>query len=93
MLSHEKVSSVEAEPTLSTQEPLPKPKDPEEGLEPLDLPPFEDDLFEDFRNTLNYLCQRRPPVLVALLGPLDEEFLRHSIKELTTIMSNEWVEE
>jgi len=28
-----------------------------------------------------------------LLDPVDEEFLRNSIKELTTIMSNEWVEE
>ena len=42
---------------------------------------------------MNYLCQRRPPVPITLLDPVDEEFLRNSIKELTTIMSNEWVEE
>jgi len=27
------------------------------------------------------------------LDPLDDEFLRESIRELTSIMSNEWVEE
>ena len=70
MLSHEEVSSAEAEPTLSIQEPSPKPEDSEEGLQPSDLPPFEDDLFEDFGNTSNYLCQRRPPVSVT---PLDLE--------------------
>jgi len=32
MLSHEEVSSAVAEPTLSIQELLPKPKDLEEGL-------------------------------------------------------------
>ena len=93
MLSHEEVSSVEAKPTLSIQEPLPKLEDPREGFQPLDLPPFKDDLFEDYGNTLNYLCQRRPLVPVTPLDPLDEESLRDSIKELTTIMSNEWVEE
>ena len=29
MLSHEEISSVEAEPTLSIQEPSPEPEDPE----------------------------------------------------------------
>ena len=70
MLSHEEVSSTEAEPTLSIQEPSPELEGPEDGLQPLHLPPFEDDLFEDFGNTSNYLCQRRPPVSVT---PLDLE--------------------
>ena len=93
MLSHEEVSLAEAKPTLSIQEPSPKPEDPEEGFQPLDLPPFKDDLFEDFGNTSNYSCQRKPPVPITPLDPLDEEFLRESIKELTTIMSSEWIEE
>ena len=32
MISHEEVSSVEAEPTFSIQEPSPEPEDPKEGL-------------------------------------------------------------
>ena len=45
MLSHEQVSSAKAEHTLTIQEPSPEPENPKEGLQPLDLPPFEDDLF------------------------------------------------
>ena len=93
MLSHEEVSSVKAEPSLSIHEPSPKPEDPKEGLQPLNLPPFEDDLFKDFGNTLKYSCQKKPPVPITPLGPLDEEFLKESIQELTAIMSSEWVEE
>jgi len=93
MLSHEEVSLAEAEPTLSIQKPSPEPEDPKEDLQPSDLPPFEDDLFEDFGNTLKYSCQKKPPVPITPLSPLDEEFLRESIRELTAIMSSEWVEE
>ena len=93
MLSHEEVSSVEVEPKLSIQEPSPELEDLEEGLQPSDLPPFEDDLFEDFGNALKYSCQKKPPVPITPLSPLDEEFLRESIRELTAIMSSEWVEE
>jgi hypothetical protein len=38
-LNHGEVSSAEAEPI---ERPLPKPKDPEEGFQPSDLPYFED---------------------------------------------------
>jgi len=93
MLSHEEVSSVKAEPTLSIQEPSPELEDPKEGFQPLDLPPFEDDLFEDFGNTSKYSCQKQPPVHVTPLDSLDKEFLSESIRELTAIMSSEWVEE
>ena len=65
----------------------------QEGFQPSDLPYFEDDLFEDFEDTLKYSCQKRPPVPVTPLEPLDEEFLRESIKEFTAIMSREWVDE
>jgi len=82
-----------AKPITPLERPLPEPEDPEEGFQPSDLAPFEDDLFEDFGNTSNYSCQKKPPVPVTTLDPLDKEFLRESIKELTTIMSSEWVEE
>jgi hypothetical protein len=93
MPRHEEVSSAEAESTLSIQEPLPEPEDPKEGLQPSDLLAFEDDLFEDFRNTSNYLCQKKPPVPITPLDPLDEDFRRENIKELIAVMSNEWVEQ
>ena len=93
MFRHEEASSTKAEPTTYTQESSPEPKDLEDGYQPSDLPPFEDDLFKDFRNTSNYLCQKKPLVSVTPLDPLDKEFLKESIRELTTIMSIEWVEE
>jgi hypothetical protein len=93
MLSPEEVSSAEAEPTPSIQRTSPELEDPEEGFQPSDLPYFEDDFFEDFRNTSNYLCQKRPPVPITPVDPLDESFLRESVKEVIAIMKSEWVEE
>jgi hypothetical protein len=90
---HEEASSAKTEPTSYIQESSSKPEDPEEGFQPSNLPPFEDDLFKDFKNTSNYLCQRKPPVPATPLDPLDKDVLRESIKELTAIMSSEWVEE
>jgi len=58
----------------------------------LDLPYIEDDFFNDFGNTSKYSCQKKPPVPITHQR-LDEESLRESIKELTAIMSSEWVEE
>ena len=49
--------------------------------------------FEDFEHASKYSCQKRPPVPVTPLDPLDDLFLRKSIKEVITIMSREWVEE
>jgi hypothetical protein len=65
----------------------------EEGFQPSNLALFEDDLFKDFGNTSKYSCQKRTLVPVTLLDPLHKESLRESIKELTAIMSSEWVEE
>ena len=93
MLSHEEVSSAEAKLTLSIQELSLELEDLKEGFQASDLPPFKNDLFKDFRNTSNYLCQKKPLVSVTPLDPLDKEFLKESIKELTAIMSREWVEE
>jgi hypothetical protein len=91
--SHEEVSSAEAEPIKSIERLLPEPENPKKSFQSLDLPYFEDDFFEDFRNILNYACQRRPPIPVISCDPLDKELLRESIKELATIMSSEWVYE
>jgi hypothetical protein len=93
MSSHEEVSLAKAEPVSPTQRLSPEPEGLEEGFQPSDLPYFEDDFFEDYRNTLNYSCQKRPPMLVTPLDPLDEESLRETARQLTRIMSYEWVEE
>jgi hypothetical protein len=91
--SHEEVSSAKAEPITPIQRPSLEPKNPEEGFQPSEFPYFEDEFHEDFGNTLKYSYQKRPLVLITPLDPLNKGFLRESIRELTTIMSNEWVEE
>jgi len=92
-LSHEDVSSAKAEPTPSIERPSPKPKDPKEGFQPSDFSYFEDEFFKDFGNTSKYACQKRPPVPVTPSEPLDKESLKESIKELSAIMSSEWLNE
>jgi hypothetical protein len=79
-LSHEEVSSVEAEPIDSIEKPSLELENPEEGLQPSDFPYFEDDFFEDFRNTLNYACQKRPLVLVTPLEPLTKNSLGNQLR-------------
>jgi hypothetical protein len=54
----------------------------------MDLPVFEDDLFEEFGNTSNYTCQRRPLIPKTPNELLDPIFLKESVRELTTIMSS-----
>jgi hypothetical protein len=92
-LSHEEVSFSNAELEPPIQRPSPEPETPKEGFQPSESPSFEDKFHEDFRNISKYSCQKRPPVPVTPREPLDKEFLRKSIKELTTIMSREWIEE
>lgn len=77
----------------SSSEPEPESETPEEEET---LPPeleqgFEDALFEDLRNTSKYLCQKRPPISATLMEPYEKEYLLRTIKELTAIMSNEWL--
>jgi hypothetical protein len=91
--SHEEVSSAKAEPIHPIQRPSPEPETPEEGFQPSEFPFFEDEIQEDFGNTSKYSYQKRPPVPITPLDPLDKEFLRESIRELTSIPSSEWVEE
>lgn len=89
----EEVSSAIAETTIPIERPSPEPENPKEDIQSTDLPMFEDDLFEEFGNTSNYTCQKRPPILVTPSDSLDELFLRKSIRELTSILSSEWVTE
>src|SRR6185295_12034775 len=51
------------------------------------------DVFEDFGNTSRYFCQKRPPSPITPTDPLEENFLRETIQELTTLISNEWLQE
>ena len=90
--SHEEVSLAKAEPIIPIQRPSPESETLEEGFQPSEFPFFEDEFHEDFENTSKYSYQKRPPVLVTPLDPLDKEFLRESIRELTSILSSKWVE-
>ena len=72
--SHEEVSLAESKPLPPIQRPSPKPEILEEDFHPSDFP-FEDELFKDFGNTSKYSCQKKPPIPVTPLDPLDEVFL------------------
>ena len=101
-MRHEEPSEIESEPlesqlvdSIPKTSPELKPETPEEE-DPLPLEflqSMEPDLFEDFGNTLRYFCQRRPSIPVTPTDPLDENYLREMIQELTTLISNEWLKE
>src|SRR6185295_5668060 len=66
----------------------------EEDRRPLEfLRSIEPDVFEDFGNTSRYFCQKRPPSHVTPTDPLEESFLQETVQELTTLISNEWLQE
>ena len=60
---------------------------------------FEDKLFDEYGNTLNYHTMRRPQKSKESssneepLDPSEEAFLKKTTKELVSIISNEWLEE
>ena len=59
---------------------------------------FEDELFDEYGNTLNYHTTRRPQksrksLHEEPLDPSEEAFLKKTTKELVSIISNEWLEE
>jgi hypothetical protein len=85
---HEEVSSAESKTNTSKERPSPEPEAQDEVL-----PYFEDEFFEDFKNTSKYGCQKRLPIPVTPPEPLSLDDLRKSIKELTGIMSTEWSQE
>ena len=66
----------------------------EEEIQPQEFPfEFDDDLFEDLGNTSNYLYQKRPPVPIGPTKPLDNAFFNEMVRDLTAVMSSEWVQE
>ena len=81
----------------STYETTPEHKfeisEEEDPLPPEFLRSIEPNVFEDFGNTSRYFCQKRPPSLVTPTDPLEENFLRETVQELTTLISNEWLQE
>ena len=81
----------------SISEPSPelKPETPgeEDSLPPEFLRSIEYDLFEDFGNTSRYFCQKWPPSPVTPTDPLEENFLRETVQELTTLINNKWLQE
>jgi hypothetical protein len=99
----------EEEPLIVVPEPLTTPLEAStilQVLEPLKeeeiLPlenvfEFEEDLFSDFGNTSNYYAIRKSLAPSApnqyLPDPTKEKFLKKNVKELTTIISNEWLRE
>jgi hypothetical protein len=60
---------------------------------------FEDELFAEYGNTLNYYSVRKPQEprksshQKEPLDPSEEAFLKRTMKELVSIISNEWLEE
>jgi hypothetical protein len=67
----------------------------EEEIPPLEnMSKFEDELFSDFGNASNYSAIRKSSAKSApnqhLPDPTEEKFLIKAVKELTTIISNEW---
>ena len=83
--SHEDILVAESDlspPTTqdSALEPSSEPHAPEEEeIQPSELPfEFGVDLFEDFRNTSNYLYTRKPPVPIPSIDPIEATFLREN---------------
>jgi hypothetical protein len=70
----------------------------EEEIPPLeDMSEFEDELFSNFRNTSNYSIIRKSLAKSApnqhLPDPTEEKLLKKYVKELTMIISNDWLGE
>lgn len=72
-----------------------KPREPkDEEIQPSQFQfQFEGDLFEDYGNTSNYSTKKRPPIPRSWNEPLEENFLKEMVHELSTIMSEEWLRE
>jgi hypothetical protein len=93
---------VEPEPLATPLESstiLQVPEPPKEEEIPLskDMFEFEEDLFSNFGNTLNYSAIRKSLAPSApnqhLFDPTEDKFLKNTVKELTTIISNDWLSE
>ena len=77
------------------------PEPPEKEETPISdfMLEFEDELFDEYGNTSNYHTMRRPQKSRKSsfheepLDPSKEAFLKKTMKELVSIISNEWLEE
>src|SRR6185503_9435234 len=94
-------SEIESEPSESqsvdsiyetTPEHKSETSEEEDSLPSDFLRSIESDVFEDFGNTSRYFCQKRPSSPVTPTDPVEEDFLRETIQELTTLISNEWLQ-
>jgi hypothetical protein len=94
------ITKPESLPELSPTLVIPdhEPPEKEETLISDFMLEFEDELFAEYGNTSNYHIMRKPqePRKSSSVEPLDpskEVFLKKIMKELVSIMSNEWLEE
>jgi hypothetical protein len=62
--THEEASSAKAKLSLPKEELLPKPEDPKEDPKPIDLSPFDDDLFEALETPRIIYDKRNPQLLI-----------------------------
>ena len=80
---------------------VPNPEPPKKEKTPISdfMLEFEDGLFDEYGNTSNYHTMRRPHKSrkssshVEPLDPSEKAFLKKNMKELVSIISNEWLEE
>ena len=93
---------VEPEPLASPLEAsivlqVPEPPKEEEILLLENMLKFEDEILSDFGKTSNYYVIKKSLSPLApnqhLPDPTKEKFLKKTVKELTTIISNEWLGE
>jgi hypothetical protein len=104
LLEEEEISIAEPELLSETSQPLAivEPELPQKEEEEFPLPDFlfdiEDDLFTDFENTSNYHLIKKPqqPRNFATIDATHSDkvdFLKKTIKELMSVLSDEWSEE
>lgn len=62
----------------SNVESSPEPREPKvKEIQSLEFPfKFDGDIIEDYGNTSNYSCQKRPPVLYSSPSPLEENLFK-----------------
>jgi len=66
----------------------------EEETQPSELPfQFKDELFEDYGNTSSCSRKRKSSVPVPPDDPMEASFRKENVKQLTAIMTNEWLRE
>ena len=95
------IAELELLPNPSPTPAIPNPEPPEKEETPISdfMLEFKDEPFDEYGNTMNYHTMRRPQKLrkssshEEILDPSEEAFLKKTMKELVSIISNEWLEE